>query len=123
MDREFVAAGSHSFWSLCIGYQIIQGQSSQKQNKKARVDYKELLSEADFAHYAALRELRKQQAEQDGVPVFAVFTNEQLAEMVTRRVNSASELSSIEGVGESKLSRYGSAFLQALNQFWSDSHA
>ena len=44
----------------------------------------------------------------------AVFTNEQLAEMVRQRVATAAALAAIAGVGEARLARYGPAFVDLL---------
>ncbi len=53
-------------------------------------------------------------------PVFAedelnrFVANEQLAEMVRRRITTPQALAAIEGIGEARLSRYGPAFLEIL---------
>ena len=85
VERQFVADGASSFWSLCI---ISQTGASQgkRGGKKGNIDYREVLSAEDFSVYARLRELRKELAEREGVPVYAVFTNEQLAEFARLRV-------------------------------------
>ena len=83
-------------------------------NRRDKIDYREVLSEQDFALYAQLRNLRKALAEQEGITAYALFTNEQLAGMVTARVRSESELAKIEGVEKARLEKYGSAFLQVL---------
>jgi hypothetical protein len=49
-------------------------------SKRAKVDYRELLSAGDFVLFAKLRILRKGMAEREAVPAYALFTNEQLAE-------------------------------------------
>jgi superfamily II DNA helicase RecQ len=82
--------------------------------KRKRVDYREVLGESEFGVYAELRRLRKHLADRDGVPAYAVFTNEQLAEMVQRRVSSIQALGAIEGVGESRVGKYAEPFLAAL---------
>jgi superfamily II DNA helicase RecQ len=41
------------------------------------------------------------------VPVYAVFTNEQLAKMVTGGVVTKAALEKIDGVGEAKATKYG----------------
>ena len=46
--------------------------------------------------------MRKELAEKEGVPAYALFTNEQLAEMVQRRVGSLTAMKEIEGVGDFK---------------------
>lgn len=125
VDRQFVNLGEQSYWSLCVGYQQNSSlsQSHLVSDKKPRIDYKEVLNEREFSIYAALRELRKSLAASDGVPVFAVFTNEQLAKMVQNNVLTATQLKAIDGVGQSKLTRYGEPFIAALNQYIELPHA
>jgi superfamily II DNA helicase RecQ len=116
VEKQFVALGAESYWSICVTY--LEGGAaslaSPAGNRRDRIDYKEVLGEQDFAVYAQLRELRKSLAEQEGVPAYALFTNEQLAEMVTRKVRSQSELAQIEGVGKARMEKYGEVFLQLL---------
>ena len=50
------------------------------------------------------------------MPAYAVFTNEQLAEMVQRRVTSAAALREIAGIGEARVEKYGPAFLDLIEQ-------
>ncbi len=113
VERHFVAAGSNSFWSICVCTQ--EGRILQK-NNKSRVDYREVLNEDDFALFVKLRTLRKEQAEKEGVPPYALFTNEQLAEMVKRKVTSITTLAEIKGIGEARLEKYGRLFLDALTR-------
>ena len=47
---------------------------------EGRIDYKEVLSAPEFERFARLRLLRKELAEKEGVPAYAIFTNEQLAQ-------------------------------------------
>ena len=75
--REWAASGDEAYWSFCIDYS--DGRTSQEESKTAfrdRVDYKKLLDPGQFALYAALRDLRKDLAVKEGVPVFTLFTNE-----------------------------------------------
>ncbi len=119
IDKALVVDGSNSYWAFCVGY--IDGTEKSAVRSKGRIDYRELLNESDFAVFARLRSLRKEQSEREGVPAYALFTNEQLAEMVTRRVSSLADLQGIDGIGEGKVKRYGEAFLAELkkgfNQF------
>ncbi len=63
-----------------------------------------------------MRERRKQLAEQAGVPIYAVATNEQLASMVRDNVRSNAQLLRIAGFGSSKVDRYGDAFIQLIRE-------
>lgn len=66
--------------------------------------------------FQALRQLRKSLADRDGVPPFVVFNDATLLEMVALRPQSLPELHQVNGVGQTKLARYGEAFLQVLQQ-------
>lgn len=79
-----------------------------------KVDYKEVLNADDFAVFARLRELRKQLAERDGVPPYAVFTNEQLAAIVQGRVASAAALKAIDGVGDARVKKHAAPVLAIM---------
>ncbi len=117
VDKGLIAQGGDSFWAICVHY--IEGAEPVRAalgEKRDRVDYKEVLNEQDFAVYAELRSLRKSLAEQEGVPAYALFTNEQIAEMVTRRVTALAELRAIEGVGKARLDKYGDLFLPLLQK-------
>lgn len=121
IERQFVGDGANAYWALCVTVaaadtalpDALKAQDSRAKSNTSggRVDYKEILSEQDFALFAALRNWRKSVAEAEGVPVYAVFTNEQLAEMVRRRVDSLNALGTIDGVGPSRVQRYGQTLL------------
>ncbi len=115
VDRQFVSDGANSYWSICVTF--VEGRASApSDSSKKRIDYREVLNERDFAVFARLRTLRKTLAEQEGVPAYALFTNEQLAEIVRRNVNSKRALGEITGVGEARVEKYGEAFLTALKE-------
>ncbi|MBU0656759.1 MAG: HRDC domain-containing protein [Gammaproteobacteria bacterium] len=117
IDKRFVERGDYCYWSVCVTY--LEPSSSPAKptkavDKKGRVDYREALPPEDFARYSRLRDLRRELAEAEGVPVYTVFSNAQLAKMVTERVNTAVALAKIDGVGDAKLEKYGAQFLQLL---------
>lgn len=113
-ERHFVDRGVDSFWAVCVTWVEGSAAAFPAQGKRDRVDYREVLGEADFAVYSELRRLRKQLAEREGVPAYAIFTNEQLAAMVQRRVATAQALGAIEGVGEARVVNFGDVFLATL---------
>jgi superfamily II DNA helicase RecQ len=118
VERHLVADGQASFWALCVVYSEAESgpgaPEEAAQGRKPKVDYREVLSERDFATYAALRSLRKELAEREGVPAYALFTNEQLAAMVRRRARTAADLAEIAGVGKARVERYADPFLRVL---------
>lgn len=114
VDRQFVAAGSASFWAVCVTWVDGNAPVPSDATKRGRIDYREVLAADEFGLYDRLRTLRKQVAEAEGLPPFAVFTNEQLADMVRKRVTTPAELGTIDGIGDARLSRYGPRFLEIL---------
>jgi len=116
VERHFVADGSRSFWTVCVEYLDGGGGASAQSNgaRKKRVDYMEVLPPEEFAVFARLRETRKKLAEAEAVPPYVVFTDEQLAAMVTGKVNSVAGLRKIDGVGEAKAKKYGADVLEVL---------
>jgi superfamily II DNA helicase RecQ len=113
VERHFVADGSNSVWAICVNY-LDSAERSGSQKSGGRVDYREVLSDADFTVFAKLRSLRKTLAERDGVPAYALFTNEQLADMVRQKATSMTALEQISGVGPARTKKYGAAFLEIL---------
>jgi superfamily II DNA helicase RecQ len=111
---EFVAQGDGSFWAFYVSYLEKDENASDIQAKKARVDYRELLSPSDFALFSALRDWRKAIAEKEGVPVYLVFTNEQLARIAKKRISNKTDLLEIEGVGESRAKKYAEAVIEIV---------
>jgi ATP-dependent DNA helicase RecQ len=49
-------------------------------------------------------------------PAHALFTDDQLAEMVQRRVVTVATLREIPGVGDARVQKYGEAFLKIVKE-------
>jgi superfamily II DNA helicase RecQ len=99
---------------MAVEYFVSHDEKSAEQSGKAgkpKIDYKEVLSPDDFAIYSKLREWRKKASEAEAVPVYAVFTNEQLAKIVEKKVQTKAALLEIEGVGESRVNKYADEIL------------
>lgn len=114
VQRHFVATGLDSGWAVCVAFVEGVAGSHDAGARKGKIDYREVLAEDEFAVYSRLRSLRKELAERDAVPAYALFTNEQLAAMVRQRVDSATSLAALEGVGQARVAKYGAPFLEVL---------
>ncbi|CAM2064234.1 HRDC domain-containing protein [Sulfidibacter corallicola] len=115
VDRHFVADGANSYWALAVSW-LDGAAAPNRPGKEPRVDYRQVLDDADFQVYARLREIRKQLAEEKGLPAYALFTNQQLASLVLKRVTSARQMLAIEGIGKGKCEQFGPAFLTVLKE-------
>ena len=67
--------------------------------------------------WEALRELRLTLCREAGVPPYVIFHDTTLREMIRLRPSSPSELLALQGIGETKLERYGEAFLEVLGRY------
>lgn len=106
IEKHFSDRDGRGFWSFCVCY--LEGQTNSGQ-PKPKIDYKEVLTEEDFEIFSQLRTLRKERAEKEGTPVYAVATNEQLAEIARRRIVTKAGLVKIPGFGTAKIERHGDA--------------
>ncbi|WCK02047.1 DNA helicase RecQ [Agrobacterium tumefaciens] len=74
------------------------------------------LPAADRGLFEALRAKRMEIARAQNVPPYVIFHDKTLIELAAARPASAKEMAQIAGVGETKLERYGPAFLDTIIQ-------
>lgn len=74
------------------------------------------LNPEDNKLWDELRKLRKQLADEQGVPPYVIFHDATLMEMVRFKPTTEQAMLAINGVGASKLERYGDAFLTLLER-------
>jgi len=124
VDRRWVEEGSDSFWAFCIDYLDGAGGSPANDSGSGRrkVDYKEVLAPDEFAVFSKLRELRKEIAQVEAVPVYTLFTNEQLAQIVQAKVRSKADLEKVAGVGDARIEKYGDRILSVLESIGASAH-
>lgn len=101
--KEFVTASGPPGWAILVEYMEADKTGNIPPGK---IDYKEVLSETDFALFCRLRDARKIQAEKHGLPVYAVFTNEQLAEIARRKPCTPADIMKIDGIGAGKAEKF-----------------
>ncbi|PEC56738.1 DNA helicase RecQ [Bacillus cereus] len=83
--------------------------------RKERVETRQIVQ--DHPLFEVLREVRKEIAQGEGVPPFVIFSDQTLKDMCAKMPQSESELLTVKGIGEHKLVKYGSHFLQAVQHF------
>ena len=64
--------------------------------------------------FDAMRALRLEIAQEQGVPPFVIFHDSTLREMAAQRPESLERMRLISGVGDTKLQRYGNPFLKVI---------
>jgi ATP-dependent DNA helicase RecQ len=85
-----------------------------KPQRKKKAPRKIVGLEYDEDLFQLLRARRKQIADRDGVPPYVVFGDGSLAEMAATLPANKEDMLSINGVGQTKLERYGSEFIDEI---------
>ena len=89
---------------------LLQPRSAKSKATRKAVD----MGDVDEQLWSRLRARRKQLAEEQGVPPYVIFHDRTLHDMIQRMPTSLDEMLEVSGIGQSKLERYGQAFLDEL---------
>lgn len=117
----------HGRWQVTdAGWKVLKGEdrvelrkdlgAAAKASKARTRSAAATVGDADARLLAALKALRSELARAQNVPAYVVFSDRSLAEMATHRPTTLSALREIHGVGDTKLQRYGAAFLEVIAQ-------
>jgi ATP-dependent DNA helicase RecQ len=85
--------------------------------KSKRVRSKEVGADYDQDLFDALRSVRKELADQAGVPPFVIFHDKTLADMAHQRPETMQDMIHIHGIGVRKNEKYGEIFIDAIAAF------
>ncbi|MDR0554823.1 MAG: HRDC domain-containing protein [Treponema sp.] len=112
VEKKFLDSERGAGWVFLVEYGTGEGGKLPANAPAQRTDYRELLNPAEYALFDKLRVLRKEIADKAGIPVYTIFTNEQLAAMLKKPPETAKDLLSIPGIGEARVKQYGETFLR-----------
>lgn len=116
ISDELIAVEHGTYPTLKItgkGKEVLLGKENVL--RKERVETRQIVQ--DHPLFELLREVRKEIAQGEGVPPFVIFSDQTLKDMCAKMPQSDSELLTVKGIGEHKLVKYGSHFLQAVQHF------
>ena len=93
---------------------IFKAPKTSKKNKNT----KEVLNidNNDLQILTSLKELRLNIAREKSIPAFVIFPDSSLIEMAKIKPQNLQEMIKINGVGPSKLKKYGTSFLEVINK-------
>jgi ATP-dependent DNA helicase RecQ len=101
---------------LRLDPKTIEGSSSGSKGGKKADPALSLENEDDRALFTALKALRMSIAKENNIPPYVVFHDKTLIDMVLRKPLSLMAMSSVPGVGQSKLDKYGQIFLDSIGE-------
>ncbi|MDA2436825.1 DNA helicase RecQ [Bacillus cereus] len=116
ISDELIAVEHGTYPTLKVtekGKEVLLGKENVL--RKERVETRQIVQ--DHPLFEVLREVRKEIAQGEGVPPFVIFSDQTLKDMCVKMPQSDSELLTVKGIGEYKLVKYGSHFLQAVQHF------
>ncbi|MGH0667317.1 DNA helicase RecQ [Bacillus paranthracis] len=116
ISDELIAVEHGTYPTLKVtekGKEVLLGKENVL--RKERVETRQIVQ--DHPLFEVLREVRKEIAQGEGVPPFVIFSDQTLKDMCAKMPQSDSELLTVKGIGEHKLVKYGSHFLQEVQHF------
>ena len=96
---------------------IKEQENKSKKSKSKKTKSKLGLNILDEELFDLLRELRSKIAQEQGVPAFVVFSNASLTDMCIGLPRTEDEFLEVNGVGQTKLDRYGEQFLKVIADY------
>lgn len=96
-----------------LGVKVLTGK--EQVFRKVAVKASKALPQNDEL-FEALRALRREFAEKQGVPPFVIFSDKTLRDMCVVMPKTLNDMLDVKGIGQSKLERYGEAFLAVLQE-------
>lgn len=122
-DNEALEVQHHFFeheqspWLvLVVCYRPNESTTSKGPKRDRREKPEAALDPVERERFEALRGWRKTRAQTDGVPVYVILVNRQLAEIAKTAPRSLNELAAVKGIGEARLERYGEDVLRILRE-------
>jgi len=100
--------------SVIIRVLEVPEEAPKKSRKGRKKEVLETLTDESASLFEALRALRLAFAKEQGVSAWIIFSDATLIEMTQTVPTTKAEFLDISGVGQTKLERYGEAFLELL---------
>ena len=114
----------HGRWQVSDeGWRVLKGAARIELRKEIAVakvprsrarQAPQTVQDADSGLLVALKALRSRLAQGQGVPAYIVFSDRTLVDMATHKPSSLRAMREMHGVGDTKLERYGAAFLEVI---------
>lgn len=131
--RQLYAAGfadvdpAFGGWGMTeAGWELMRGNGSfdirkdtlapAKPTRSRRAATKQIAQE-DETLLSALKAVRRDLAQQAGVPAFVIFADRTLVDMATRRPQTLEDMTDVYGIGDQKLERFGQVFLDVVREY------
>lgn len=106
--------------TLTLARPRLKVTAEKTKTKKIKKRSSTLDAPVDENLFETLRQLRKQLADEEGVPPFIIFSDAALQEMAALAPTEEAAFLAINGVGQYKLKAYGEKFMAAISDYASE---
>ena len=116
ISQELLAVEQGSFPTIYVpdgGRDVLLGK--RKVMRKGAVVTKRIAENDPL--FEELRKVRKQLADEAGVPPFVIFSDKSLRDMCAKHPQNEKEFLEVNGVGANKMEKYGNSFLTLLREY------
>jgi superfamily II DNA helicase RecQ len=114
VESQQVNDGSNSYWSFCIRYlsdYVGRMPSSPFGHSGQKIDHQAKLDPKSAARFGQYRTIRRDLSKKEGIPAYAIFTDEQLGQLAQIEDLTLSQMKAIKGIGEKTIEKFGNYFL------------
>lgn len=103
------------------GAKVLRGQ--EKVFRRAvKKPIKKVAMSGDEGLFEALRNRRRELASEQGVPPYMIFSDATLRELSAAKPATPDEFLAVKGVGQAKLTKYGSVMMKAIAEYIDEHH-
>ena len=106
---EFFIHAGRPYWSVFIEYEEIEDRSVEKLTQA--------LDERQKLVFERLKDWRKSKGKELGMPVYVIFSNNQLVELAKKLPQTYEAMKSINGIGDKKVKSFGKEVMDILRSF------
>lgn len=123
IEQEYIAevgVGKPILKVTEMSYPILKGNASIKIKKTFKLQQKatsEVAEIVDASLFELLKAVRTEFAKKKGVPAFLIFSDATLTDMCWKLPTTPQEFLEVNGVGTSKLEKYGDKFIEAIKEY------
>lgn len=113
--HEFFFHNSAPWVMILVAYRGEPSIRVRAPKRRAKEALSENLTPEEKLRYDRLRDWRRLRAAQDGVNLFVIGTNNQLAKIVLANPKTLGDLSRVQGMGAKRMGRYAEDILRVLH--------
>lgn len=113
VDRHY-SADNGGYWTLFVTYQENGSpEAPLPVVRSSKKDYREILNVEQFDRFAKMRDLRRNLLQKEAKPAYAIFTDEELANIAQLSEVTVATIRQIKGVGK-RADKYGPLIIETL---------